>query len=454
MNAHTSGVARGERAPAPASQVRIRPAYDANASGPSVVNMWQRGVPVDEKLWTPSVIALLVVAAVGIVLAIYRLTGNLGSVSGMTDVYAWGVWKTFNVMTLTALGTGGLSIGAAAWIFGRKDFHVVMRTALVMSLMFYLTGLLALGIDVGRPWNFYHVLMPGKWNVHSSLLEVAVCMPLYATLFLALENLPMLGERLWYYGSNKTRARLTALRRPFRGAYPFLIAGAYMLPAMHQSSLGALLLLAGPKVHPLWQTPALPLLYLMQAGICGFGFTIVTLMTSCLVWQRPLDLKEIGALGDSMSRLILVWLGVRFVDLYVRGEVGRVFTFDRYSTLFLIENAMVFVPAVILRSRKFARTPRIVFNMAVMTCIGGMAYRFIPTTVSYDPGHQFSYFPALPELLVMLGLIALAIVGFNLAAKLFAVLPAPFDSWVEAVEWLEVERHQAEAKSHGNAAHD
>lgn len=447
MNSHTQGLGTTAR---PHVAVTTRPAhhgaYDAKHSGPNVVNMWQRGVPVNEKLWTPSVLIMLAVGVVGLVFAAYRLTGKLGAVSGMTDVYAWGVWKTFNVMTLTALGTGGLSVGAAAWIFGRKDFHVVMRTALVMSLMFYFSGLLALGIDVGRPWNFYHVFMPWTWNVHSSLLEVAVCMPLYASVFLLFENLPMVAERLWYHGSPARRERLMRWRTPFRKVYPYIVAGAYMLPAMHQSSLGALMLLAGPKVHPLWQTPALPLLYLIQAGICGFAFVIVTLMTACLVWQRPLDTKVIGSLADWMSRTILIWIALRFVDLFVRGEMHRAFTFDRYSTLFLLENALIFVPAIVLRSQKFARTPRIVFNMAAMTCLGGMAYRFIPTTVTYDPGRQFSYFPALPELLIMLGLVALAIVGFNLAAKLFAVLPAPYDSWVEAVEWNEAQRTQAETK--------
>ena len=425
---HASSLAHGSATPAQRSAARPE---DSHRGG---VHLWQRGSPVAARLWTPATIALALVAAIGLAIAAYRLTGKLGAVSGMTDMYAWGVWKTFNVMTLTALGTSGLSVGMAAWVFGRKDFHVVMRTALVMSLAFYVAGLLALGVDVGRPWNFFHVFMPWTWNLHSSLLEVAVCMPAYAFIFLLAENLPMVGERLFYLGSPATRARVDGWRRPFRRVYPFVVAGAYMLPAMHQSSLGALMLLAGPKVHPLWQTPALPLLYLMQAGICGFAFVIVTVMLSCLVWQRPLDMKVIGALADWMSRLILTWLALRGIDLAVRGELGRVLTFDRYSILFLIENALVLIPALVMRNERWRRTPQLVFKMAVATCVGGMAYRFIPTTVTYDPGWQFSYFPAVPELLVMVGFVALALLGFNFAVKLFAVLPAPYDDWLQSPE--------------------
>lgn len=427
-SSHVSRLPHGASAPAQRSGSTSQESHGGG------VHLWQRGVPVKAKLWTPATIALALVAAVGLAIAGYRLLGNLRAVSGMTDMYAWGVWKTFNVMTLTALGTSGLSVGMAAWVFGRKDFHIVMRTALVMSLVFYFTGLLALGVDVGRPWNFYHVFMPWTWNLHSSLLEVAVCMPAYAFVFLLAENLPMVGERLFYRGSPAMRTRVESWRKPFRRVYPFVVAGAYMLPAMHQSSLGALMLLAGPKVHPLWQTPALPLLYLMQAGICGFAFVIVTLMLSCLVWQRPLDIKILAALGDWMSRLILVWLGVRAIDLVVRGELGRVLEFDRYSILFLIENALVLIPALVLRNERWRRTPQLVFKMAVATCVGGMAYRFIPTTVTYDPGWQFSYFPAVPELLVMLGFVALALLGFSFAVKLFAVLPAPYDDWLKSPE--------------------
>jgi len=48
----------------------------------------------------------------------------------MNDV-CLGIWKTFNVMTLTALGSGPLALGIAAWVFNRQKLHVVMRTALV-----------------------------------------------------------------------------------------------------------------------------------------------------------------------------------------------------------------------------------------------------------------------------------------------------------------------------------
>ena len=109
----------------------------------------------------------------------------------MNDAYAWGIWKTFNVLTLTALGSGPLAVGLAAWVLNRQKLHLVMRTALVSGFLFYATGLVALGFDVGRAWNFWNILLPWRWNAHSAMLEISFCMPVYAGVFLAFENLPL-----------------------------------------------------------------------------------------------------------------------------------------------------------------------------------------------------------------------------------------------------------------------
>src|SRR5271165_5819590 len=123
--------------------------------GSTFVNHWQRGVPVySEPVVTPALLFFAALAAVGFSIALARFVSPLGPFSGMNDAYAWGIWKTFNVLTLTALGSGPLAVGIAAWVFNRTKLHVIMRTALVSGFLFYATGLIALGFDVGRAWNF------------------------------------------------------------------------------------------------------------------------------------------------------------------------------------------------------------------------------------------------------------------------------------------------------------
>src|SRR5271165_1756775 len=401
-----------------------------NATGSTLINCWQRGVPVyREPKVTPTLLFFVALAALGLTLAIVRLFSPLGPFSGMNDAYAWGIWKTFNVLTLTALGSGPLAVGMAAWVLNRQKLHIAMRTALVSGFLLYATGLIALGFDVGRAWNFYNILLPWRWNAESAMLEISFCMPVYAAVFLAFENLPMVLERFYYTGTDETKAFLRKCAAPLRRVYPFMITGAYVFPLMHQSSLGGLLLLAGDKIHPLWQTPFLPLLYLLAAGLCGLGFVTFILLMSCLRYSRPLDVGVLGELGNLLSCACFLFLAVRFGDLVWRGQLKSAFAFDNMSLLFLFETALILIPAVALRSRAVRETPRTLLNMATLACLGGMFFRFVPTTIAYAPARNTSYFPNLPELLMTVGYIALGIVAFDLAVKYFAVLPGEIEEW-------------------------
>jgi Ni/Fe-hydrogenase subunit HybB-like protein len=132
-----------------------------------------------------------------------------------------------------------------------------MRVAVLTSFLFYSTGLIAIMVDIGRPWNFWNVLLPWRWNPHSALLEVALCMPAYAFLPLLIENFPPVMEDLHLRGADWQKKLVIIARPVIEKVFPAMLALAFVLPMMHQSSLGALMLFAGHKVHPLWQTQML-----------------------------------------------------------------------------------------------------------------------------------------------------------------------------------------------------
>jgi Ni/Fe-hydrogenase subunit HybB-like protein len=94
----------------------------------------------------------------------------------------------------------------------------------------------------------HHLVVPHwNWNPHSPLLEVMFWMPAYAMLPLMMENPPPVLEHFHRYKPN-TRAFVEKCEKVMIRFYPFIVALAYMLPAMHQSSLGALMLLGGDRV--------------------------------------------------------------------------------------------------------------------------------------------------------------------------------------------------------------
>ena len=90
---------------------------------------WQRGVPVfGVPVVTKNFLFLAGTRCRGFHSDDLSASLGLGAASGLSDGFPWGIWKTFNVMTLTALGSGSFPIGIAAWIFHKRKLHAVMRT--------------------------------------------------------------------------------------------------------------------------------------------------------------------------------------------------------------------------------------------------------------------------------------------------------------------------------------
>ena len=52
-----------------------------------------------------------------------------------------------------------------------------------------------------------------------------------------------------------------------------IIAGV-VLSALHQSSLGTLIVVMGVQINPLWQTKMIPLLFLLSAIVIGYGVVL------------------------------------------------------------------------------------------------------------------------------------------------------------------------------------
>jgi len=401
---------------------------------------WERNVPVfGFPVINKFFVILAALVLIALVLTAYRELAGLGPVSGMNDAYGWGIWKTFNVMVLTALGSGAFAVGIAAWVFRRKRMHALMRMALLTSFLAYACGLALLGIDAGRPWNFYWMVFPWKWNMHSPLAEVAICMSIYAMIPLAVENLPPLLERLWYFDS-RLRPTVELIEKRLHFFFPYIIAAAYLLPGMHQSSLGALMLLAGERVHPLWQTPWLPVLYLGAASFMSFGCVAGTTMLCCLVWKRAMDMEVLDEAANITAWLIFAWLGLRFVDIIFRGALFTAFHFDRFAGVFWLEVLLIGGGGWMLRNSIKTHDRQAMFLGYIFSSFGGMIYRFSPTTLAFRPNPQALYFPATVEVLVALGFVSLGILGFLIAVKRLAILPGPLSEWHDMANYFRFRR--------------
>ena len=386
---------------------------------------WRRCVRLNEPLFTTPFIVFASLAALAFLLGLFREFTGLGYVTGLNDGYSWGLFKNWNVTALTALGSGGYAVAVLTWLLNQQKFHPIMRTALLTSFVGYGTGMIALGFDVGRPWNFLRFSDLRNWNPHSTLMEVAVCMTAYVILALDVENMPPFLERLYQSPDPKKNQLAIKIFHSIRAIFPFFVALAFLLPSMHQSSLGGLMFLAGERVHPLWQTPRIPLFYLLMAYVLGLACVLMVLLLSSMVWKLGWDDDVLERLGNIMSGMALLWLLVQFVDLAYRHVLSLAFAFDPYSLWFLLETVLLAVPALLLQSKSLRKSPGTLFGLTFAMTLGGLIYRFTPTTIAFSPLGDYRYFPSVAEILMSVGFTSFAVVLFLIAVKKFAILPAP-----------------------------
>jgi Ni/Fe-hydrogenase subunit HybB-like protein len=206
---------------------------------------------------------------------------------------------------------------------------------------------------------------------------------------------------------------------------PWIVSLAYVLPAMHQSSLGALMLLGGTRVSPLWQTPFLPLLYVWAAAFLGFAFVSATLLFCSVMWNRALDVDVLTEMSRVTAWIIGTWLAFRLVDLTVRRQIVSAFQFNIFALLFWLELAVLGAALWTLRDSVLRRSPRTMFYGALLAVLGGMLYRFDPTTTAFQPKPGAIYFPSVIELLISLGFMAMGVAIFIFLAKILSILPGP-----------------------------
>jgi hypothetical protein len=410
---------------------------NSNASGS---DRWERAVPVyGFPVVNPFFLVLVAMTLVAFLLTAYRELAGLGPVSGMNDAFGWGIWKTFNVMVLTALGSGAFAVGIAAWVFRRKRLHSLMRMALLTSFLAYACGLLLLGIDAGRPWNFYWIVFPWKWNMHSPLAEVAICMSIYAMIPLAVENIPPVLETALVFRFAPAARRREDSNGDCTPFFPWIIAAAYLLPGMHQSSLGALMLLAGERVHPLWQTPWLPLLYLGAATL-----HVVRMRRRNHHAVLPGLEARHGHGGARRSRphhglADLRLDGWRLLDILSAGVLGTAFHFDRFAGVFWLEMILVLGGWMLRRSLQTHET-RSMFLGYIFSSLGGMIYRFSPTTLAFRPNPSRSIFRP-PSKSWCRSALSPWVAGFLLIVKRrFAILPAPLYEWHDMASYFRFRR--------------
>lgn len=365
------------------------------------------------KILTKPFLLVAIIAAIGFFFIAKRFLLGLGSVSNLNHGYPWGMWISFDVVAGTAIGSGGYAMALLVYVLNKGKYSAMVRPAILTAFLGYLMAGLGIVIDTGRYWNLYNMFRWPTSNIDSSVMvEVAISVASY-TLILFLEYSPAILEKFKKY----------KLREVLNMIIFIFIAFGVLLPTLHQSSLGTMMIPMGEKLSPLWQTQLLPLLYLLSALFIGYGAVIFEAYGSALVFERRVERRRLADLSGIIPYLIAVFLVVRFGDLIYRGAFSVFNNSTLQSSTFIVENLLFLVPMVVLFSKELRARRQIQFLMALTVLGGGVLYRFNSYLIGFDPGFGWHYFPAFSEIMISLGLVAFEVMLYLIIIKKFPILP-------------------------------
>ena len=197
--------------------------------------------------------------------------------TNLSDQMPWGLWVGLGTLCGIGLSAAGFGISAAVYLLGMERYRPILRAAILISFLGYLTVCVGYLYEIGLPWRFWHPIV--MWNHRSVLFDVCICIMTYTTV-LTFEFAPAVIEKLpWKH------FRETVLHYHHKILIGVVLAGV-LLSSMHQSYLGGLFLIARGKLHPLWYSQYMHAMFYLsaipgRAGAHGHGHLPVHAFAEC-----------------------------------------------------------------------------------------------------------------------------------------------------------------------------
>ncbi len=370
--------------------------------------------PVGGSLINAVTLVCGVLIAIMVTILLVRFVFGLSTVANINDGYSWGIWVVVDVMIGSALACGGFSVALLVYIFNKGQYHPLVRPALLASLFGYTLAGGGIFVDLGRWWNFWHIFWPGYINANSVMFEVAACVTLYIFV-MWIEFSPVFLEKL---GMRDVKNKLNKMLF-------FFIALGVVLPMMHQASLGTMLVVMGGQVNPLWQTPLVPLIYLLTAIIIGYGVVLFESCVAAASYRRKIEMHLLNPMSKIMLGVLAVYLVLRFGDLVIRGALVEAFKPSLVALAFWVENLCFIAPFLLIGNVVARRNPARLFLAGIAIMLGGILLRLNGFLIGYGhfTGSGWTYFPSLTEVMVTVGMFAIEVLGYIIITRRFPVLP-------------------------------
>jgi Ni/Fe-hydrogenase subunit HybB-like protein len=340
-----------------------------------------------------------------------RFFFGLGSISNLSDDMPWGLWIGFDLLCGVALAAGGFTVTGVVVILHLDKFKPIVRSTVLTAFIGYLMVIFALTIDVGKPWNLWRPLF--YWNKHSVMWEVGLCVTFYTSV-LFLEFLPLVWER---FGFKK-------VLRFWHWLTPMFVIAGILLSTLHQSSLGTLYVIAPSKLHPLWYSPILPILFFTSAICLGLAMTCCESFLSFRGLGKAIEHDILEKVGKATAVMLMLYLTIRIEDLIVRGSIKEAFKFNLAAVFFFIEVVLLGIVPMLLLFRSSVRNNPILLVMSqFLVVLGTIFNRMNVAITSFQIGTGAKYFPHPLEIVVSVAVVAIGFFLFYMAVKFLPVFP-------------------------------
>jgi Ni/Fe-hydrogenase subunit HybB-like protein len=380
-------------------------------------NTLSRDLKPKGKWATPFNIVSISLMLLAVGLLVIRFTRGLGSITNLSQDFPWGLWIGFDVNTGVAFAGGAYVLAFLVYVLRLKKYESVVRVTVLNGFLAYLFYAGALLIDLGRPWSIINPFIGNSFGVSSILFLVAWHFLLYMVAQLV-EFSPAIAEWL---GQQRLRRFLSGMTL---GAAVFGIT----LSTLHQAGLGALFLMAKEKIHPLWYSEFLPILYFVSSIYAGLSMVIFEGTISHKVFGDQIDHEYHKSYPGIVFGLSRISAGVIFIYLFLQilifihgnrwAYLGSPMGYWYLTELmgFVLVPCILFVHGLRQRSLGWIRVA------AAMSLIGIVLNRLNVSIIAFKTYAPVRYVPSWMEIEITLAIICAEIWVFRWVVNRLPVL--------------------------------
>ncbi len=352
------------------------------------------------KWFTPFNIISIPIILLGIVLIVIRFWKGIGSITNLSQEIPWGLWIGFDVVTGVAFAGGAYVLTFMVYILNMKKYHSIVRVTVLNGFLAYVFYAGALLLDLGRPWNVINPIIGNSFGTSSVLFLVAWHFMLYMIAEL-IEFSPAIAEWL---GAKRARKILSGM------TIAAVIFGI-TLSTLHQSGLGALYLMAKDKIHPLWYSEFIPILFLVSSVFAGLSMVIFEGSISHKVFFNQISEKNHKAQKGILQGLSKICAGAMFAYFFLQLLVfihnkNWDLLFTPMGYWFLTEMiGFVLIPMMLFIYSYRTSNTMLVRIAAILTMLGIIINRLNVTVIGFRWDAAIHYVPSWMEIVVTLTVI-------------------------------------------------